>query len=192
MELCITTTEQRMRLLQCRFVDHCTHLRVPIAFVVALHAHVCAALHPDSLSPLATQVTGLTSGVSKVICGDYFSCAISTSGALSCWGSNAYGQLGDGTFVDKLVPTPVSSMTSGVNSASAGSAHVCAIKTDGAVYCWGSNLLATLGNTKCCNAPSNTPVQVNLGSPNTATVVAAGAGHTCAVRTTGGTFCWGR
>ena len=192
MELCITTTEQRMRLLQCRFVDHCTNL--PNSFRRRpAHMHVLRCTL--TLTPLAMQVTGLTSGVSKVICGDYFSCAISTAGALSCWGSNAYGQLGDGTFVDKLVPTPVSGMTTGVLSASAGSAHVCAIKSGGALYCWGSNLLATLGNGKCCNAPSNTPVQVTLntlGGPNTATVVAAGAGHTCAVRTTGGTFCWGR
>ena len=145
----------------------------------------------DFLTPRALQVAGLTSGVSKVICGDYFSCAIFSSGALSCWGSNSYGQLGDGTFVDKYAATAVASMSSGVTYASAGSSHVCVIKL-GAVWCWGSNAFAALGQGNCCGAPSNTPVAVALGGPNTATAVAAGAAHTCALRTDGPLLCWGR
>lgn len=179
-----------MRLLQCRFVDQCVRLPSSFLFFPARTCSVKTRVKP-TLTPLRLQVTGLTSGVSKVICGDYFSCAISTSAALSCWGSNSYGQLGDGTFIDKLAPTPVSNMASGVTHASAGSAHMCAIKS-GAVYCWGSNLLATLGQNNCCGAPSNIPVAVSLGGSNTAIAVAAGAGHTCAVRTDGAAFCWGR
>lgn len=137
------------------------------------------------------QVVGLAGVVSKVICGDYFSCALHTSGALSCWGSNAYGQLGDGTLVDKLAPVAVSNMGSGVSVVSAGSAHACAIKL-GFVYCWGSNIMAALGQGNCCGAPSNVPAAVSLGGPNTATAVAAGAAHSCALRTDGVALCWGR
>jgi alpha-tubulin suppressor-like RCC1 family protein len=140
--------------------------------------------------PLPVQVTGLTSGVSKIVCGDYFSCAVVTPGALSCWGSNAYGQLGDGTFIDKYVPTPVMNMSSDVTYASAGSAHMCAIKSS-TVWCWGSNILAALGQGTCCGAPSSVPLPVSLGGLN-ATAVAAGAAHTCALRTDGSAFCWGR
>lgn len=136
------------------------------------------------------QVRGLSSGVSKVICGDYFSCAILTTGAMSCWGSNAYGQLGDGTFIDRLAPSGVSNMDNGVTFANAGSAHTCAIKL-GAVWCWGSNGFATLGQGTCCGGPSNVPVAVALGGPNTASALAAGAAHTCALRTDGPVFCWG-
>ena len=129
--------------------------------------------------------------MSNVICGDYFSCAISTSGSLSCWGSNAYGQLGDGSFLDKAAPAAVSNMASGVSHLSAGSAHACAIKL-GAVWCWGSNIMATLGQGNCCGAPSNVPVAVSLGGPNTASAVAAGAAHTCALRTDGVALRWDR
>jgi alpha-tubulin suppressor-like RCC1 family protein len=114
-----------------------------------------------------------------------------TFGGLFCWGSNSFGQIGDGTFIDKLSPAPVSNMTSGVTSASAGSAHMCAIKL-GRVYCWGSNIMAALGQGNCCGAPSNIPVAVSLGGVENATAVAAGAGHTCALRTDGSAVCWGR
>jgi alpha-tubulin suppressor-like RCC1 family protein len=82
-------------------------------------------------------------------------------------------------------------MASGVTSANAGSVHMCAIKL-GAVWCWGSNGFATLGQGTCCGGPSNVPVAVALGGPNTASVLAAGAAHTCALRTDGPVLCWGR
>jgi alpha-tubulin suppressor-like RCC1 family protein len=137
------------------------------------------------------QVVGPAGAVSKVICGDYFSCSLYTSGALYCWGSNAFGQLGDGTLIDRLAPVAVSNMGGGVTQVSAGSAHTCAIKLN-SVWCWGSNTMAALGKGDCCGAPSNVPVQVNLGGPNTATAVAAGAAHSCALRTDGVALCWGR
>mgnify|MGYP003429587059 CR=1 FL=1 len=37
-------------------------------------------------------------------------CAIATSGALYCWGWNFFGQIGDGTVVDRLAPVPIASL----------------------------------------------------------------------------------
>ena len=34
-------------------------------------------------------------------------CAMHSDGSVSCWGNNRFGQLGDGTFETRLVPTPV-------------------------------------------------------------------------------------
>jgi len=34
-------------------------------------------------------------------------CAMHRDGSVSCWGNNRFGQLGDGTFETRLVPTPV-------------------------------------------------------------------------------------
>lgn len=47
----------------------------------------------------ATDVAGLTSGVTAFSAGDGTYCAVSGPGEVRCWGSNAYGALGDGSTV---------------------------------------------------------------------------------------------
>src|SRR5262249_24922050 len=66
-------------------------------------------------------------------------CAKQTNGTLWCWGWNAYGQLGDGTIVQRLAPVQVTSLGTSVASASIGAAHSCVLKNDGTVWCWGFN-----------------------------------------------------
>jgi alpha-tubulin suppressor-like RCC1 family protein len=58
----------------------------------------------DQWSP--TQV-GSSSDWANVAAGDYHSCGIATSGALSCWGYNFLGEVGVGDLVPRTTPTPV-------------------------------------------------------------------------------------
>jgi alpha-tubulin suppressor-like RCC1 family protein len=51
-------------------------------------------------------VSGL-SGASLVITGQNHTCALLSAGGAKCWGYNAYGQLGDGTVVQKTSPVTV-------------------------------------------------------------------------------------
>lgn len=122
--------------------------------------------------------------------GEEHTCA-SGSGALWCWGNNAYGQLGDGTINLSPAPISVSPMTgfSAGSSVAVGSEHTCAVSRFGVTWCWGrDNGLLGAGTGR---GQSNLPVQVqNL--PSDVIQVVAGAAHTCARRLVGASYCWGR
>lgn len=84
-------------------------------------------------SPIA--VSGL-SGVAELTAGDSHTCVRLSEGSVKCWGSNAGGKLGDGTYVDKSSPTAVPNLA-GVAELSAGAYHTCVRLSDGSVQCWG-------------------------------------------------------
>lgn len=119
--------------------------------------------------------------------GSGFSCGIHSSG-LKCWGYNGFGQLGDGTAVDKYSPTLVSG---GLNfqSVSLGMYHTCGVTTSGAVYCWGYNLYGQLGDSTTISR--TTPTAVTGLSSGVARVF-AGAYHSCALLTNNSLKCWGQ
>jgi alpha-tubulin suppressor-like RCC1 family protein len=58
-------------------------------------------------NPVAALVSGGLAFVSLSAGGSY-TCGVTPSGAIYCWGANASGQLGDGTQTDRAVPTRVS------------------------------------------------------------------------------------
>ena len=101
------------------------------------------------------QATGLI--------GAAHTCGITTTGTAYCWGSNDLGQLGDGTTVDRLVPTPVSTSQVFV-TISAGGEFSCGMTAARKVFCWGSNSQGELGSG-ISGGISTTPVP--LPAPST-------------------------
>ncbi|MCI0859947.1 MAG: RCC1 repeat-containing protein, partial [Chloroflexi bacterium] len=115
-------------------------------------------------------------------------CAITAAGGVTCWGSNADGQLGDGTSLDRISPVNVTGLTSSMTSLTAGSSHTCGLTEAGAVKCWGKNFDGQIGDGGTTGRRS--PVNV-VGLTSGAISVGAGSNHTCAVTATGGVRCWG-
>jgi alpha-tubulin suppressor-like RCC1 family protein len=150
----------------------------------------------QSNSPVS--VTGLSSGVQSISAGGDqsgglgaehgFTCALLVGGAVTCWGHNGSGQLGNGSTIDSSIPIEVSGLGSGVLAIAAGSYHACALLAAGGARCWGKNNSGQLGNNS--NANSSIPVEVStLGSGVQS--ISAGDGHSCALLTGGGVKCWG-
>ncbi len=125
-------------------------------------------------------------GILDVAAGADHSCVVLGDGRVLCWGSNASGQLGDGTGGDSSIPVTVDQLTDAVAIA-AGGAHSCAARADGSVVCWGNNDLGQLGDTTIVS--SDAPVSV--AGLSTAVAVTAGTTHSCAVLSDQTVQCWG-
>ncbi|AKF05906.1 RCC1 domain-containing protein [Sandaracinus amylolyticus] len=117
-----------------------------------------------------------------------FMCALRASGSVVCWGSNNFGNLGDGTVVPRATPVTVIGVGD-VVEISAGQNHACARLSSGAVWCWGENAHEQLGGGATLSY-STVPVEV-LASELEVVEIAAGGFHTCARRAGGRVVCWG-
>ena len=69
----------------------------------------------------------------------------------AAWGDNKYGNLGDGTFVQRPAAVNVGS---NVTQVAAGYDHSLAIISDGSVWSWGSNAFGQLGTGSTQSAAS--------------------------------------
>ncbi len=128
----------------------------------------------------------------KVVSGSNYTVSLKDDGTVWAWGDNLYGQLGDGTIINRSSPVQVSGL-SGVVSVSSSTNHTVALKSDGTVWAWGYNISGQLGDGSTTS--SSTPVQVKgsggTGGLSGIIAVSAKGSHTAALKSDGTVWTWG-
>jgi len=139
---------------------------------------------------LPSQVQGI-SGVAAIFGGGMHSLALKFDGSLSSWGYNSSGQLGDGLVPNHSTAVFVPGLTSVVKVAAGGHAlgisHSVALKSDGSVWTWGSNMFGQLGD----GTETNRNLVVEVPGLSDVISVAAGFADTFAVKSDGTVMAWG-
>jgi alpha-tubulin suppressor-like RCC1 family protein len=170
------------------------------------HAHTCVRATPgevqcwgmnqhgelgdgtttDRLTPVS--VGGLSGGTLAISSGEFHTCALLDTGDVWCWGSNSFGQLGDGTRESRSSPVAVSGLNAPAVAITAAGFHTCVLLETGAMQCWGSNGAGQLGDGTTVSRLTPTIVRT---SAQQIQAITSGASHTCALMTAGNIACWG-
>jgi alpha-tubulin suppressor-like RCC1 family protein len=130
-----------------------------------------------------------------------YTCGVTTSNQAYCWGNNADGQLGDGTFTQRLTPVPVAgglqfrqvntggiALRSAIPSDRISPAHTCGVTTGNQAYCWGNNEFGQLGDGTS-RTTRLAPVAVAGGL--LFRQIHPGGLHACGITTSNQAYCWG-
>lgn len=122
-------------------------------------------------------------GTTILATADRHTCAWSAPGKMKCWGDNEWGQLGDGTTVNRRLAVDASPPSGTVTRALGNRKTTFAILDDGSLFLWGMDF------------PSGAPPRVTpILVPDAPALIdiAAADGHACAVTKDRHVACWGR
>ena len=135
-------------------------------------------------------VEGLTKVVDLAVSTSH-TCALVDGGELYCFGSNYFGELGDGTLDNAKRAVKVAGVT-GAKHVATGAEVTCAVVADGGVSCWGMNDHGQLGQGDEDKLVHTAPLAVSgLGGPATSVAASSESGAVCALLEAGGSKCWG-
>ncbi len=116
----------------------------------------------DDLS--TKQVEGVNSAI-LVGTGFEHSCTINEDLTVSCWGTNLFGQLGNGTKKSSEVAEVVPGLAT-IQDLALGEFHTCVLAGDGlSAYCWGNNTEGQLGNNSMVDSSSPVKVAAPIHNP---------------------------
>ena len=135
---------------------------------------------------LLAAASSVTAQTPRIGSGHDHTVMVRADGTLWAWGDNDYGQLGDGTTNDRLLPVRIGADSTWI-AASAGYWHSIGLKADGTLWAWGRNDSGQVGDGSTNNRLS--PVQVGAGSRWVS--ISAGFSHNMALRADGTLWAWG-
>ena len=141
-----------------------------------------------------------------VAAGDMHTCVVLHSGSVKCFGAGLYGQLGNDTGLDSGYSTSSSVATTAAielglrrtaRAIAVGSAHSCALLDNFTVKCWGRSTYGQLGYGDTVSRGDGAGemaalVAIDFGADRTATAIAVGSLHSCALLDNSAVKCWGR
>lgn len=152
---------------------------------------------PQSLGPVAAVGPAL-----DVASGLTHTCVVRVAGTVACAGEGQTGALGYGSTADvptfgtasvDIGATPARAIAVGGGGDRTG--FTCALLVDATVRCWGAGRDGRTGHGGVANVGDDEPAAaaplVDLGPERTATAIAAGTSHACAILDTGDVRCWG-
>jgi hypothetical protein len=129
---------------------------------------------PATIEPSKAMVVQLAAGLD-------FTCARLADGRVECFGTNAYGQLGNGTTTTSSArPAFVQGITDAIDLR-AFQAHACVLRANHTVSCWG------YGNGSTQRLTNPAPMR-DIAN---AVQVSAGQNHTCVLLRDGSVRCVG-
>ena len=153
------------------------------AVLTACGADIAGPTTHESLAPaVAFQALSFR----QLAAGWYHTCGVTTDGLAWCWGLNRDGAVGDGTTINRPIPTRVRTSLR-FRQISVGAFNTCGISTDDRAVCWGFGGDGQLGTGSTVRRL--TPVAV--AGDRRFRDVRAGYRHACGVTTANVAFCWG-
>lgn len=141
----------------------------------------------------------------KIATGGYHTCVLSTDGAIKCWGSNFFGQLGTGDNLYrgnepgtmgqnlKVIDLGLDGDDKTVDIC-AGDLFTCASTQKGGVKCWGENSIGQLGQGRQVDQNRTMGKALpfsDLGKNFKTEALACGFSHVCVLSDQGFVKCWG-
>jgi alpha-tubulin suppressor-like RCC1 family protein len=152
----------------------------------------------------AAQAIALGQGfesTSQIASGRASTCALGASGAIKCWGYNAFGQLGLGDARDRGIdpadmgdnlPAVRFDTDAPMTKISLGDNHACAVSSQGDVFCWGRGISGQLGTEATTDVgTTSAPTRPHIKAGLTIRDVALGSDHSCVLTTAGEVYCFG-
>lgn len=133
---------------------------------------------------------GLVAGIGNVAIlhaavGGSHACAVTTAGAVGCWGSNNSGELGLPLHINQSLSAVTIDLPLPALQVSVGAGFSCALLEDSQVWCWGSNWAGQLGDGSL--ESSVIPRLAGSGFQQ----LASHQMHTCALGISNTLHCWG-
>jgi len=148
--------------------------------------------------PTLIAFTGLESGetIQSIDGGFYYSLGVTSNGKVFAWGRNQFGQLGDGTIIQRNSPTLIAftdlQIGETIESVNTGSNHSFAVTTNGRVYAWGRNQFGQLGNGTITDRINPTLITfTGLQIGESIQTISAGDFHSLSLTTNGRVYAWG-
>ena len=117
----------------------------------------------------------------QVSAGNSHNAGVRTNGTIWAWGFNTSGRLGDGSSVTKSSPVSVVGGFTDWCQVSTAPDHTLAVRTNGTIWAWGSNICGKLGINSAADRSS--PVSV-VGGFADWSQVSGGGYHSAAIRKT--------